>query len=85
MGDKTVATAYDDPIRSNKTGNLNMSTLVVSNVQTFFISTPIPWEMIQFDLTNIFQMGWNQQLEKDAVFQFCVHEQWKANRAFVVV
>lgn len=45
------------PIRSNKTGNLNMSTLVVANVQTFFISTLIPWEMIQFNLTNIFQMG----------------------------
>ena len=30
--------------------------------QTFFIFTPIPGEMIQFE-KNIFQLGWNHQLE----------------------
>ena len=30
--------------------------------QTFFILTPIPGEMIQFDHCNIFKMGWNHQL-----------------------
>ncbi len=29
--------------------------------QSFFIFTPIPLEMIQFD-EHIFQMGWNHQL-----------------------
>ena len=30
--------------------------------QTFFIFTPIPGEMIQFE-KNIFQLGWNHQLD----------------------
>ncbi len=36
--------------------------LVVAT-QIFFIFTPIPGEMIQFD-EHIFQMGWNHQLEE---------------------
>ena len=31
--------------------------------QTFFIYTPIPGEMIQFD-DHIFQMGWNHQVDE---------------------
>ncbi len=32
--------------------------------QTLFMFTPIPGEMIQFDYSNIFQMGWfNHQLD----------------------
>ena len=31
----------------------------------FFIFTPNLGEMIQFDSTNIFQRGWNHQLDKD--------------------
>ena len=33
----------------------------------FFIFTPIPGEMIQFD-EHIFQMGWNHQLDMDTFY-----------------
>ena len=60
---KTYFAAFPLHVKPGKFGSCNRTVILVGGSKYFFIFTPIPGEMIPFDLGIFFQMGWfNHQL-----------------------